>query len=475
MFFQSRDKVKKFDLNIEQILENWNIEHAVREIIANALDEQILSRTSDIKVYKNNDEWIIKDFGRGLKYEHFTQNENNEKLESLTGIIGKFGIGLKDALATFNRKGVEVIIYSKYGDFSLEMSNKVGFDDLKTLHVTISQPSYPSLLGTEFHLKNISDADVLKGKNFFLYFNKEEELETTRYGSVLKKVDEIGKIYINGVLVAKEDNFLFSYNITSINAILKKSLNRERTNVGRTAYAGIVKNILLLCESEIVGKELSDDLSRYSYGDNHDELKWVDVQNHAAEILNKYKKVVFVTAEQLENTDLIEEARSGGQDVVVIPTNLSQKIETENQNKNKEEQVHTYSSFVKERESNFDFKFITVSELSPSEQSVFNLRNYVFNLIGGLPSNVKDILISETMQIDTYTFRSALGLWDSANNRIIIKRSQLKSVSDFLGTLLHEVAHAKSGYSDATRGFERTLTDYLGVITESYIKQIKQQ
>lgn len=32
-----------FDLNIEQVLENWEVCHAVREIIANALDETTLT------------------------------------------------------------------------------------------------------------------------------------------------------------------------------------------------------------------------------------------------------------------------------------------------------------------------------------------------------------------------------------------------------------------------------------------------
>ena len=37
---------RKFDLNIEKILDNWEIYHAIREIIANALDEMILTQTS---------------------------------------------------------------------------------------------------------------------------------------------------------------------------------------------------------------------------------------------------------------------------------------------------------------------------------------------------------------------------------------------------------------------------------------------
>ena len=39
-------EIRKFDLNIEEVLENWEIYHALREIIANALDEQILTKTT---------------------------------------------------------------------------------------------------------------------------------------------------------------------------------------------------------------------------------------------------------------------------------------------------------------------------------------------------------------------------------------------------------------------------------------------
>lgn len=73
---------KLFDLNIEQVLENWSKADALREIIANALDEQVLSNTKTIDIYKDKDTWHIRDYGRGIKYIHFTQNENDEKIGS---------------------------------------------------------------------------------------------------------------------------------------------------------------------------------------------------------------------------------------------------------------------------------------------------------------------------------------------------------------------------------------------------------
>ena len=51
---------------------------------------------------------------------------------------------------------------------------------------------------------------------------------------------------------------------------------------------------------------------------------------------------------------------------------------------------------------------------------------------------------------------------EASNGRIIIKRSQLGSLPDFAGTLLHEVAHARSGLGDVSRDFESVLTEFLG-------------
>lgn len=133
------NNAKEFDLNIEKILENWEVYHAIREIIANALDEQILTNTKDISIYKSNDGWWhIIDFGRGLNYHHLTQNENEEKLTN-DKLIGRFGVGLKDALATLYRHGIKVQIISKYGIITLKEASKSGFDDIITLHAQIAR------------------------------------------------------------------------------------------------------------------------------------------------------------------------------------------------------------------------------------------------------------------------------------------------------------------------------------------------
>lgn len=60
-----------FDLNIEKVLEHWGVEHAIREIIANALDEMTLTGTKEIEISYSDGVCHIRDYGRGLQYIHF--------------------------------------------------------------------------------------------------------------------------------------------------------------------------------------------------------------------------------------------------------------------------------------------------------------------------------------------------------------------------------------------------------------------
>lgn len=453
--------MKKFDLNIDRMLENWDGSHAVREIIANALDEQTLSGTKEIEIERKSDGiWIIRDYGRGLCYEHFTMNENQEKLDH-SGLIGKFGVGLKDALATFDRLGINVRIRSKFCDVYFDRSEKHDFTDVITLHACISDPSDTSFVGTEFILEGCSDNDVEKAKKLFLCFSADKPLEKTNYGEVLRKSEGISHIYINGMRVADEDNFLFSYNITSLTASIKKALNRERMNVGRTAYSERVKSILLASESDLVANALIEDLGNYGSGSMHDELKWTDVSVHASKITNASRNVLFLTDEEIMNDPrFVEEARANGRQIITIPNSVKEKLSGQVDAEGNE--IQDLNKFVENWSNSFEFQFIEIADLSSAERSIYDKTILIAALIGGLPSIVKSVKVSETMRPQIGEFSEAYGLW--TGTEIIIKRSALSSVENYAAVLLHEIAHAKSGDTDITIGFEQELTSMLGKI-----------
>lgn len=454
---------KKFDLNIEKVLEDWEIYHAIREIIANALDEQVITNTKDIEISHNwRGSWHIRDFGRGLRYKHLTQNENEEKLKN-PHLIGKFGVGLKDALATFNRRGIDLFIKSAHGDITLDKTQKYGFEDIETLHAYLHPPSDPEFIGTEFVLRGCSEEDIKRAKELFLKFTREKVLESTQFGEVLEKKGRTANVYINGVKLAEEENFLFSYNITSLTSAIKKALNRERTNVGRIAYSERVKSILLDCKDQAIANILVDNLRGFEEGTISDELRWADIYTHAIRILSSREKTVFFTANDLqERPDMYSKARDGGYSVITVPETIREKIKDLSDLKG--EPILELDKFKEEWNSSFEFRFVESGNLDLNEKEVFSYTDKLFKIIGGRPPNVKEVKISETMLMNNATFREADGLWQPSSGQIIIKRSKLGSISEYAGVLIHEAAHALGFTSDVSVEFEEELTRLLGVI-----------
>ena len=303
---------------MEEVLENWEPFHAIREIIANALDEQLMSQTAEIVIEESKDGsgWHIRDYGRGIEIDHFTQNENPEKSKGTDGIIGKFGVGLKDALATFYRNGIQTEIRSIHGTYTVAMHPKEGFD-IETLHVMYDDDPN-EMEGTDFFLKGATEMQILDAKDLFLKFSKTEVLEETKYGSVLSPIHIMennaechgyaNRVYINGVLASEEENFLFSYNITNLTKTMRKALNRERTNVGRTTYTDRVKSILKSSKSEAVLSELAEQIRNRSSGVQCDEILWAEIAQIGIKALaSGNERVIFVTeVEAINNPDEIE-------------------------------------------------------------------------------------------------------------------------------------------------------------------------
>jgi predicted nucleic acid-binding protein len=448
-----------FDLNIEEVLDNWEVPHALREIISNALDEQFLSGTADISIDKtSSDEWTIRDFGRGLKIEHFTLNENQEKLTSASGVIGKFGVGLKDALATFHRRGVGVRIVSKHGTFTLAQTDKHGFEGIATLHVR-HEAGDPSMEGTAFFLTGVVDAQMAEAKSFFLRFAKEILLESTRYGQVLERGGDVARVYISGVFASEEPNFLFSYNVTDLTDAMKKKLNRERLNVGRTTYSDRVKSMLKESTSDAVLGELANEIKRRARGEIVDELQWIDIATLALTHLNATGEVIFVTEFELHRApDIMDHARNDGLDIVIV-TN-AEKAKLVEQAEAGGPVTRTFERYVEEFNDSFEYSFVEPAALNKNERAILETAPRLFDLVGVKPGSAPPVLVSETMRL---TRDDTQGVWDPTLKAIVIKRDQLESRLAFAGTLLHEVAHATTGALDATREFEMVLTDYLGM------------
>lgn len=459
--------VKMFDLNTEKILTDWGPSAAVRELIANALDEQKITCSKNIVISKEDGVWKIRDFGRGLKESSLTQNESIEKL-SRRDLIGKFGFGLKDALATLNRNRIKSQIETGKMLLDLTFSPKTDFPEIETLHAVISPPMDKEFIGTEIALVGIKDADIEDAKSKFLAFNKEMVLDRTKLGEIIKRQAGAAKIYINGVCVALEENFAFSYNIVNPPRSFLKHLNRERNNVGRTAYSELIKKILLASTEEIVAHTLLEQYSDFHVGESCDELSWFDIQQHVIKILNTKKRVLFVTHEQtLHQQSIIDDAKREGYEIQYVPGALGARLSDLSDYSGNP--VRTMNEFVREIHESFKFDFVEPNKLTLRERQVLELTPTVLKIIGGKPKAVKRILISNTMRKSYNGNESTQGLWNEVSGDIILHRSTLKDSAQFFGTLAHEIVHARTGYDDVSREFENSLTDLIGLLIKKQI------
>jgi hypothetical protein len=459
-----------FDLNIEEVLEHWPVSHAVRELLANALDEHHLTGTAEPTVTKLDDRrWEIRDFGRGLRYEHLTQKENAEKLGH-PAVIGQFGIGLKDALAVFDRRGVTVTVRSRHGDVATARMPKAGFPDVVTLHGVVGPSSDPGMVGTAIVLDGVTDDDVDTARSYFRRYRGDEVLEETKLGLVLARdaEDAPGRVYVKGLLVAEEPSFLFSYDITDLNAPLRRALNRERSNVGRTAYSDRVKDILRSCSSPKVATALTADLARFASGGMHDELGWKDVAIHACRVMQTVDKVVFVAPRQVGHAS-VAYARDDGYRIVIVPDDIVKALAgLTDLNGNP---MVDLRAFQQEWNDSFTFALVEPEDLSDEEREVFDLTDRVVELAGVdlEDAGVEEILVSETMRLDEGG-SEIVGVWDGSTGQIVIRRDQLGSPVSWFGTLLHELEHAVSGAGDCTFAFEEALTHRLGTLAASALE-----
>lgn len=454
-----------FDLNIQEFLESWTMRDAVREILANALDEAMLSRSRTPETEKvGPDTWEIRDWGRGLRPEHLAQAENEEKGDTRLPVIGRFGVGLKDAMATLHRHGVSVEVTSRHASYSLVRHGKHGFDSLQTLHVAVDESGAWVEPGTVFRLQGLPDAEMMAAKELFLQFSPQPVLAEGQYGDVLAHPGRgAAPIYVRGLRVAVEENFLFAYNITSLTKAMKVALNRERANVGRTAYAERIKRMLLGTTEPEVADALAGDLERIASGTARDEVKnWSDVAVHACKVLNQRGDALFVDAHQLSTeVSAIDLAKDEGLRVVTVPSSILDKLRGASDYDGNA--VRTLEVAAREWKESFTFEFVDETSFTSGELEVWSLRDRIAEIVGGRPRVVREIRVSQTMRPEIGNPREVVGLWEASSGRIIVKRSQLANPSQFAGTLAHELAHARSGRPDVNRDFEAELTRMLGV------------
>ncbi len=258
-----RQPVDIIDLNIgENYLEDWEVYYGIREIIANALDEHTTENIEeDIDIVERNEnEHIIRDFGSGLKKENFIMMGSSKTKNY--NVIGKFGIGLKDAIAVLINNNIKVKIITANNEFGFKMKEKSQSIKNKTLHVLVYKSNKNKFKGTKFVLENCNRIHVERAKDEFIRYKNYEEML-------------YDFIKINGNLLSKEE------------------LNEHQRNILEESI-DILKEVRLLQSEYILLDNVK--ISKLPIGGTtHEEYRIVipincliDIETCAVKIINVY-------------------------------------------------------------------------------------------------------------------------------------------------------------------------------------------
>src|SRR5665811_1485264 len=233
----------------------------------------------------------------------------------------------------------------------------------------------------------------IRDRDLFLHFCREQPIEKTPYGEILRRGPGDARVYISGVLANEESNFLFSYNITSLTEGMRRRLNRERLNVGRTTYAERVKSILRSADSEGVEQALADQVAERARGTQCDEMQWIDVSERALNLLHRRSKVTFVTEQEMAlHPHVVDSMRRDGYEVVVIDEGQKDKLEVQVETG---ANLRTVEGYVEEFNESFSYEFVDPEHLTPDERNIYAQTLTLLELVGISAGSAPPVRISE--------------------------------------------------------------------------------
>jgi len=457
-----------YDLNSgNENLTHWELEHALREIIANALDEQRQTGTAPIEVFWDEAGKLnIRDYGRGLQESHLVVGGAKLK-EKDSNAIGHFDAGLKDALSVFYRDKIRVEFRSKYL-YSQRLTWRTKGENTETIHVELEPIPDSSFVGTEFILDGISTATVDRAKSLFLFFQDTEPIEIVKddSGGVMGEIYEAASgeayLYVNGQQMSEAKNFLFSYNLLNVPGRVKSAPGRDRQLRTFEPYKKQIVKLLRNAKSSTVIDALVEDFEK-PRDQSHEEQAWTEVRLIASE--NRHSKgtnLVYITHQEL--MALSDNDREMAEDLGYEFAEPMTETEVRSL-LNRYPEANTLDSVREQYDRSFEFTLVETEELSKPELHNLTIatENAKRMLSGAGLKHDFPVLVSETLRITTFGGDTD-GVWRPIERDIVLKRSVLQDLKRTYIVIFHELAHAQNGHSDNTRDFENDLEDAIGIL-----------
>lgn len=192
---------------------DWKLAHAVREVIANALDAETEHGAKFVVKYDTAKERLtvrnenIKVDAKALYFGESSKRGDER-------FVGQYGEGLKLAMLVFARMGLDVLIKNGDDESWKPLIEKDGLG-VETLCVDITKAKRAEN-NFEIVIPDINEEFWETMQGWFLRLRAPVEVHKTRAGELIDDPDFTGKIYVRGVYVTTREKYDFGYNFFNV-------------------------------------------------------------------------------------------------------------------------------------------------------------------------------------------------------------------------------------------------------------------
>lgn len=315
---------------------DWNFCDAVRELIQNGTDQEILDKENEFSIeYDRKSETLrLKNTKSKLKINTLLLGKSSKSDNEDT--VGQFGEGYKIAALVLNRLGKTFTIFNNEKNEVWTSRFKDSKKWLDKILVFDIEENKTEETGLVIEIGNVTSSDNSDLYDVWLGFYDVEKIETT-YGDILTEEEFKDQIFVNGLKVACSEEMEYGYNFKP------KYIKLERDRKTCDAWQARDTTSLMIAEAMVKGdieietvkqmiEKNTDDVYNLEFNGYRENVKEVKTML-VSEFDKQYTTPYSIPVQTQED---INKVKAYGGNPIVVPSKVAALLKEETTSRMKE-------------------------------------------------------------------------------------------------------------------------------------------
>lgn len=329
------NEARCYELSLtKNYVSDWTFNDAIRELIQNGTDQEILDAENEFSMEYDEDEKTLRLKNSKSKLKINTLLLGSSTKSKNEDTIGQFGEGYKIAALVLNRLRKTFTIYNneKKEVWTSRFKNSEKWKE-KILSFYISQRETEES-GLCIEVGNVSRDEYYGLSDVWLKFDKDDytgmDVVDTSYGEILLDEDYSGKVYVNGLFVNCNADLKYGYNFKPKYIKLERDRKacdsfNAREITCRMIAEGMVNGGIPIEEVDRLVSEGVDDVFNFEYNTYENDVQ--KVQEALLKVFDEQNPQPYSIPVRTQNE--IKKVKAYGGNPVVVPDKVAKLFEKE--------------------------------------------------------------------------------------------------------------------------------------------------